>query len=72
VKYLIEKNILNGIQKLLDFDESIKFMASIIVAKLTYPDEIEDVLVMNNILGTIQSLFSHAHRTDTLCFLLMR
>lgn len=71
--YLVEKGILNGISKLLDsHDEAIKYMASIIVCQLTYPEEVENMLVLNGILATIQSLFSHVHRTDTLCYVMMR
>ena len=71
--YLIEKGILTGITKLLDNgDETVKYMASIIVCQITYPDEVENMLVLNGIMATIQSLFSHVHRTDTLCHVMMR
>lgn len=71
--YLVEKGILNGIGRLLDNgDETIKFMASIIVCQITYPEEAENMLVLNGIMNTIQSLFSHVHRTETLCHVLMR
>jgi hypothetical protein len=72
VRTLIEKGILNGITRLLDCDESIKYMASGIVARLTYPDEIEELLVSNGILSTLQLLYSHVHRMDTLCLILLR
>lgn len=72
MKHLIEKGILSGINRLLDCDESIKYMASVIVARLTYPEEIEEILLLNGLMSVLQVLFSHVHRTDTLCLLLLR
>lgn len=72
-KFLVEQGIFQSINILQDsHDELLRYMTSIILAKLSYPAGQEDFLVMNGMLASLQYLIGHVHRSDSLCYLLLR
>lgn len=71
-KYLVDKGIFSGISSLIDYpDDNVKHYSAVILAKLSFVSELEELLLMNGALQQIQLLLSHAHRTDTICYLIM-
>lgn len=71
-KTLIDKNVFGAIAILVDVqDDQMKHMTSTILGNLSAAKDSEPLLAFHNVLQTIQALFSHIHRTDTLCFLMM-
>jgi hypothetical protein len=72
-RLLVEKGIFQPICTLQDsHDESLKFMTSIILAKLSNSPGQEDLLLLNGMLSSIQFLLVRVHRTEGLCYLLIR
>ena len=72
-KYLIEKGIFTAIVVLQDVhDELIRHMATVILAKLSYVPGLEDLALLNGAISSLQYLLGHVHRTDSLCYLLVR
>lgn len=48
-----------------------RHMAATVLGNLSTAPDSESLLSFNNVLQMVQTIFSHVHRTDTLCFLLM-
>ncbi len=72
-KFLVEQGIFQSINTLQDsHDELLRYMTAIILAKLSYPIDQEDFLLLNGMLISLQYLISHVHRSDSLCYLLLR
>jgi len=70
---LIDRNIFGSLQTLIDItDDQMKHSAANIIANLSGAPEKEELLVQHGMLGLIQTLNSHVHRTDTMCFVLLR
>eukprot|EP01032_Pedospumella_encystans_P013724 gene13724-15786_t len=71
-KVLIDRNIFGALQTLIDIaDDQMKHSAANIIANLSGAPEKEELLVQHGMLGLIQALNSHVHRTDTMCFILL-
>jgi hypothetical protein len=72
-KTLLDRNIFGAMQQLLEVsDDQMKHSVANIIANLTGAPEKEEVLVQHGILGLVQNMNGHVHRTDTMCFLLLR
>jgi hypothetical protein len=72
-KFLVDQGIFQSIGALQDsHDELLRFMTSIILAKLSYPAGQEDFLLMSGMLASLQYMLSHVHRSDSICYLLLR
>lgn len=70
---LLDRNIFGAAQQLLEIgDDQMKHSVACIIANLSCAPEREELLVQHGILGLIQNLNSHVHRTDTMCYLLLR
>ena len=70
---LIDRNIFGALQTLIDItDDQMKHSAANIIANLSGAPEKEELLVQHGVLGLIQTLNSHVHRADTMCFVLLR
>eukprot|EP01038_Epipyxis_sp_PR26KG_P005363 gene5363-7438_t len=71
-KTIFDKGIMSAVSILIDnLDDWIKHLASIIMANMTNNPELDDLLVMNGILSTIQSMIVHAQKIETILFLLL-
>ncbi len=69
---LIDKNIFGAIGTLIEVnDEQMRHMTATILGNLSTARDSESLLAFNNVLQTVQTMFSHVHRTDTLCFLML-
>lgn len=60
-------------QQLLELsDDQMRHSVANIIANLSGAPEKEELLMQFGVLGLIQNLNSHVHRTDTMCFVLLR
>jgi hypothetical protein len=72
-KVLLDRNIFGAAQQLLELaDDQMKHSVACIIANLSCAPEKEELLVQHGILGQIQNLNGHVHRTDSMCYLLLR
>lgn len=70
---LIDRNIFGALSTLIDInDDQMKHSAAKIIANLSGAPEKEELLVQHGMLGQVQTLNSHVHRTDTMCYILLR
>ena len=70
---LLDRNIFGAMQQLLELsDDQMRHSVANIIANLSGAPEKEELLMQFGVLGLIQNLNSHVHRTDTMCFVLLR